>query len=338
MQATWSLQSGALPPGLALSPQGQLTGTPTTEGSLGLRHQSAERQHARLEGVRTRRPPALEREIPVRACTAANQRGRDSPSERPSPQRVGVAPTPGRSRPAHCPLASYSTRGKGTGRWNAPGGRGLRVQHQRDGQRGARNHVRCRIDGRATTHDQDPPLEAREGRKHVPDEAGNPRRRPASEVERCQRQAPGWPQVDADDRHDRRNSAQERKLPLDARQHAMCSRRSRRRRSSFSSRRRAVGRGRPGPVPARSIQPATFQLPLVDPQVARQIGLIAANLLDEPCAHRRGEGAARRRGGLTASVIVVNVATFRTVVVRKRVRFRCRLQAVPVARVLRPPA
>jgi large repetitive protein len=33
VQATWSLQSGALPPGLVLSPQGLLTGTPTAEGS-----------------------------------------------------------------------------------------------------------------------------------------------------------------------------------------------------------------------------------------------------------------------------------------------------------------
>jgi hypothetical protein len=33
--ATWSLQSGALPPGLTLSPQGLLTGTPTSEGSYG---------------------------------------------------------------------------------------------------------------------------------------------------------------------------------------------------------------------------------------------------------------------------------------------------------------
>ncbi len=35
VQATWSLESGALPPGLALSPQGLLTGTPTAEGSWG---------------------------------------------------------------------------------------------------------------------------------------------------------------------------------------------------------------------------------------------------------------------------------------------------------------
>ena len=34
-QASWSLESGVLPPGLALSPQGLLTGTPTTEGSWG---------------------------------------------------------------------------------------------------------------------------------------------------------------------------------------------------------------------------------------------------------------------------------------------------------------
>ena len=35
VQASWSLESGVLPPGLALSPQGLLTGTPTTEGSWG---------------------------------------------------------------------------------------------------------------------------------------------------------------------------------------------------------------------------------------------------------------------------------------------------------------
>ena len=33
VQSTWSVQSGSLPPGLVLSPQGMLTGTPTTEGS-----------------------------------------------------------------------------------------------------------------------------------------------------------------------------------------------------------------------------------------------------------------------------------------------------------------
>jgi hypothetical protein len=32
VQASWSVESGALPPGLALSPQGSLTGTPTAEG------------------------------------------------------------------------------------------------------------------------------------------------------------------------------------------------------------------------------------------------------------------------------------------------------------------
>jgi len=35
VQAIWSLESGALPPGLALSPQGLLIGTPTAEGSWG---------------------------------------------------------------------------------------------------------------------------------------------------------------------------------------------------------------------------------------------------------------------------------------------------------------
>ena len=35
VQATWSLASGVLPPGLALSPQGVVTGTPTAEGTWG---------------------------------------------------------------------------------------------------------------------------------------------------------------------------------------------------------------------------------------------------------------------------------------------------------------
>ena len=35
VQASWSVESGALPPGLALSPQGLLTGTPTAAGSWG---------------------------------------------------------------------------------------------------------------------------------------------------------------------------------------------------------------------------------------------------------------------------------------------------------------
>jgi len=35
VQAMWTLVSGSLPPGIALSPQGVLSGTPTTEGSYG---------------------------------------------------------------------------------------------------------------------------------------------------------------------------------------------------------------------------------------------------------------------------------------------------------------
>jgi hypothetical protein len=35
VQATWTLASGSLPPGIALSPEGVLSGTPTTEGSYG---------------------------------------------------------------------------------------------------------------------------------------------------------------------------------------------------------------------------------------------------------------------------------------------------------------
>ena len=167
VQASWSLESGALPPGLALSPQGQLTGTPTTEGSWGFVIRAQSGSTLDSKDVCARRPPALEREIPVRAGAAAEQRGRDSP--RKDLHRNGW------KRPLYlgacvgriARLASYLTR-QGHGRWNAAEGRSVRVQRHRDGQRGARNHIRRCVDGRATTHDQDPPLEAREGRKHVP--------------------------------------------------------------------------------------------------------------------------------------------------------------------------
>ena len=81
VQASWSVESGALPPGLALSPQGLLTGTPDDRRQLGLCHQSAERQHDRFEDVCAHRPPAPEREVSVRPGAAAEQRSRDSPRE-----------------------------------------------------------------------------------------------------------------------------------------------------------------------------------------------------------------------------------------------------------------
>ena len=216
VQASWSVESGALPPGLALSPQGQLTGTPTAEGSWGfvIRAQNGSRIDSKDYSLTVRQPLSVKSPF--------------GPARPPSSE-VGI----------RLAKTFTATGGSGTYTWalasgalpagvvldadtrhdrgNAPGGRSLRVRRHRDGQRGARNHIRCCVDSRATTRDQDPPLEVREGRKHVPDEAGNCRRRPAREVERCQRQASAWPQVVADDRHDLRDPASKRKLPGDAR-------------------------------------------------------------------------------------------------------------------------
>ena len=81
VQASWSLESGVLPPGLALSPQGLLTGTPTTEGSWGFVIRAQNGSTNRFAGLCARRPPAPEREISVRAGAAAEQRSRDSSRE-----------------------------------------------------------------------------------------------------------------------------------------------------------------------------------------------------------------------------------------------------------------
>ena len=58
VQASWSVESGALPPGLALSPQGLLTGTPTTEGSSGfvIRAQSGSRIDSKTYALAVRQP------------------------------------------------------------------------------------------------------------------------------------------------------------------------------------------------------------------------------------------------------------------------------------------
>ena len=207
VQATWSVESGALPPGLALSPQGLLTGTP--DGRRQLRASSSERRTAARS---TRRTYTLTVRQPLSVKSPFGP-------ARPPSSEVGIRlaktfTATGGSGTYTWALASgalpagvVTRRDTRHDRGNAPDGRGLRVRRHRDGQRGARNHIRCCVDGRAATHDQDPPLEAREGRKHVPGEAGNRRRRPAREVERGQRQAPAWPQVVADDRHDLRDPA-----------------------------------------------------------------------------------------------------------------------------------
>jgi large repetitive protein len=58
IQATWSVESGALPPGLALSPQGLLTGTPTAEGSWGsvIRAQSGSTIDSKTYALAVRQP------------------------------------------------------------------------------------------------------------------------------------------------------------------------------------------------------------------------------------------------------------------------------------------
>jgi large repetitive protein len=58
VQASWSVESGALPPGLALSPQGSLTGTPTAEGSWAfvIRAQSGSRLDSKEYSLNVRQP------------------------------------------------------------------------------------------------------------------------------------------------------------------------------------------------------------------------------------------------------------------------------------------
>lgn len=60
-QAAWSVESGALPPGLALSPQGSLTGTPTAEGSWGfvIRAQTGSTLDSKEYSLAVRQPLTL---------------------------------------------------------------------------------------------------------------------------------------------------------------------------------------------------------------------------------------------------------------------------------------
>ena len=58
VQASWSVESGALPPGLALSPQGSLTGTPTAEGGWAfvIRAQSGSTLDSKEYSLNVRQP------------------------------------------------------------------------------------------------------------------------------------------------------------------------------------------------------------------------------------------------------------------------------------------
>jgi hypothetical protein len=60
-QATWSLASGVLPPGLALSPAGVLSGTPTAEGSWGFEITARDngRSDTKVFSIIVRRPLAV---------------------------------------------------------------------------------------------------------------------------------------------------------------------------------------------------------------------------------------------------------------------------------------
>ena len=146
VQASWSVESGALPPGLALSPQGLLTGTPDGRRQLGLRHQSAERQHDRLRrSMRSTVRQPLSVKSPFGPA-------------RPPSSEVGIRlaktfTATGGSGPYTWALASGALppgvtldAAQGHDRGNAADSRGLRVRRHRDGQRGPRNHVRCRVD------------------------------------------------------------------------------------------------------------------------------------------------------------------------------------------------
>lgn len=67
VQATWSVQSGTLPPGLALSPQGQLTGTPTAEGSWGfaIRAQNGNASDSNEYALTVRQPVVVKSPAPA---------------------------------------------------------------------------------------------------------------------------------------------------------------------------------------------------------------------------------------------------------------------------------
>ena len=185
VQAQWSvLESGALPPGLALSPQGLLTGTPTAEGSWSfvISAQNGNTIDSKEYSLSVRQPLSVKSpfgparppssEVGIRLAKTFTATGGSGPYT--WALASGTLPTGVTLDPAKGTIA---------GTPQAAGVFAFGVY--RDGQRRARNHIRCCVDGCAATRDQDPPLEVREGRKHVPDKGGNRRRRPAREVERC---------------------------------------------------------------------------------------------------------------------------------------------------------
>jgi large repetitive protein len=67
IQATWSVESGALPPGLALSAEGTLTGTPTAEGSWGfvIRASNGGRLDSKEFGLAVRQPVTVKSPLPA---------------------------------------------------------------------------------------------------------------------------------------------------------------------------------------------------------------------------------------------------------------------------------
>jgi len=69
VQATWLVSSGALPPGLALSPAGVLSGTPTAEGSWGfdITAQNGGRSDTATLAITARRPLAVAPSKPLAA-------------------------------------------------------------------------------------------------------------------------------------------------------------------------------------------------------------------------------------------------------------------------------
>ena len=105
VQATWTLESGALPPGVTLSAAGVLSGTPTSEGSYGfvVRAQSGNPIDTATYTLSVRQP--TEREVSVRSGAAVRAAKSGFASRRRSPQRVEAAPTHGRSCRARCPPA-----------------------------------------------------------------------------------------------------------------------------------------------------------------------------------------------------------------------------------------
>ena len=189
VQATWSLLSGALPPGITLSESGALTGTPTSEGSYQfvVKAFTGSPFDTKTYTLSVRQPVSVK--SPLGPALAAERRSRDSLRE--DLHRDG--------RERHLHMGAYvrcaairrcTRREQRHDQRNSSSGREVRVCPHRDRQRGARRDRGGVDDRRPATRDQDTSLEDGTAGKRLRGRARNDRRRAAREMESGERQAP----------------------------------------------------------------------------------------------------------------------------------------------------